>query len=134
MRDGQRKEKRVTPEEVKREGKQPHVSATGRALMYTPRFIAGHKFRKCLVDNASQANIISVKDCTKYGLAFSPGEIKTLYDFNDQEVPVQGQLTAKLSSFGPSKREGSRVPSDIRHQYASHRPTDLGRSWHYHRQ
>ena len=105
MRDGQRKEKRVTPEEVKREGKQPHVSATGRTLMYTPGFIAGHKFRKCLVDNASQANIISVKDCTKYGLAFSPGEIKTLYDFNDKGVPVQGQLTAKLSSFGPSKKE-----------------------------
>ena len=105
MRDGQRKEKRVTPEEVKREGKQPHVSATGRTLMYTPGFIAGHKFRKCLVDNASQANIISVKACTKYGLVLSPGEIKTLYDFNDQEVPVQGHLTAKLSSLGPSKQE-----------------------------
>ena len=48
MRDGQRKEKRVTPEEVKSEGKQPHVSATGRTLMYTPGFIAATSFASVL--------------------------------------------------------------------------------------
>lgn len=98
QKDGQKKGKRMLVAE--KEGKTVVASAsteTVRTLLFTLVLISGIRFPRCLIDTGSEVNIISVKDATKHGLAFTPGGVLVLKDFNNDSVPVQGQLTANLS-------------------------------------
>ena len=85
--------------ERKQDGKTLKVAAL-RTLMYTPAKVNGIPFRRCLVDTGSQANVISVRDATKYGISYRPGGIQRLEGFNGSVSPVCGMVDCEVS-FGP---------------------------------
>ena len=85
--------------EQRRDEKTLKVSSL-RTLMYTPAKVNGIPFRRCLVDTGSQANVISVRDATKYRISFRPGGIQRLEGFNGSVSPVCGMVNRDVS-FGP---------------------------------
>ena len=83
--------------------------------MYTPAEVNVIPFRHCLIDTRSQANVISVRDATKYGISYRPGAIQRLEGLNGSVSPVCGMVDCEVS-FGPRNKTqivGFVVTSDV---------------------
>ena len=76
------------------------------ALMYTPAYIRGVRFPKCLIDTGSQVNLIPLKLLTKHGLFFDKAGIQKVQGFNGSEGSIIGSLTCPVQiGSGSTERE-----------------------------
>ena len=66
-------------------------------LLYTPAIIAGHFFRRCLIDTGSDVNLLPYREAVRYGISFDPCAIKRIMGFNGAPSAVEGEAHCEVN-------------------------------------
>ena len=83
--------------------------------LYTPVWLNGVHFPRCLIDTGSEANLISVRDAIKYGMQYEMGGIEAIRGFNAMTSPVDGLMHCeiRLERCGEAKQADFLVSSAV---------------------
>ena len=73
-------------------------------LLYTPAFIDGVRFSRCLIDTGAEVNLVPKASVVKYGFSFDKSGIKMLSGFDGTKSAVDGAFSGTLK-IGPAKHD-----------------------------